>query len=246
MAAYSFQQSEHDHCLFFKRLDYGFIGLLVYVDDVLIMAPSVLLISHVKTYHHNLFTIKDLGCAYYFLGLQIARSDIETAITQTKYTVDIISNCCLLQAKSATTPLPPCLQMHYDDDDRLVDPEPYRRLVGCLLYLSLTRPDISHWVQQLNQFIQHPCISHWQTALHLVRYLKGTSAKCLFLPSSNSLLVQAFCDADRAACPNRRSLTGFCIFLCPTLISWKTKKCVKFLVLPPKPNIAAFLPLSVS
>ncbi|KAL0361708.1 UNVERIFIED_CONTAM: Retrovirus-related Pol polyprotein from transposon RE1 [Sesamum radiatum] len=105
------------------------------------------------------------------------------------------------------------------------DPEPFRRLVGRLLYLGFTRPDISYAVQQLGQFLQRPCETHWQATLHVVRYLKGTSSTGLFFPSSNSLMVQAYCDADWASClDSRRSVTGFCIFLGGALISWKTKK----------------------
>ncbi|XP_020547848.1 uncharacterized protein LOC110011667 [Sesamum indicum] len=115
--------------------------------------------------------------------------------------------------------------MHASDDDLLDDPEPFRRLVGRLLYLSFTRPDISHGVQQLSQFLQRPCRSHWAAATHLVRYLKGSSTKGLFFPMLNSLQLKAFCDADWAACPDtQRSLSGFCIFLGPAFISWKTKK----------------------
>ncbi|KAL2244205.1 UNVERIFIED_CONTAM: Retrovirus-related Pol polyprotein from transposon TNT 1-94 [Sesamum indicum] len=105
LIAYGFKQSEHDHCLFLKPLVSGFTGLLVYVDDMLIMAPTDDLISQVKLHLDALFTIKDLGCARYFLGLQIARSVDGTSLTQSKYISDIISDCGLLQARPAATPL---------------------------------------------------------------------------------------------------------------------------------------------
>ncbi|KAL2227974.1 UNVERIFIED_CONTAM: Retrovirus-related Pol polyprotein from transposon RE2 [Sesamum indicum] len=208
-----FKQSGHDHCLFFKPLDTGFIGLLVYVDDVLIMAPSLASIS------------QDLGCARYFLGLQIGRSKEGMSITQSKYILDLVSECGLQDGKSAATPLPPGIKFNSNSGNLFEDPEWYRRLVGCLLYLSFTRPDISHGVQQLSWFLQRPCHSHWQAALHLVCYLKGCSEVGLFFPSSNSLQLQAFCDADCGACADTRwPLTGYAIFLGPALISWKTKK----------------------
>ncbi|KAL0328274.1 UNVERIFIED_CONTAM: Retrovirus-related Pol polyprotein from transposon RE2 [Sesamum calycinum] len=149
LGVYGFRQSEHDHYLFFKPADSGFICLLVYVDDVLITAPTEDLISQVKVYLDNLFTIKDLGCARYFLGLQIARSNLGISLTQTRYTMDIITDCGLLQAKFVATPLPQGLKLHSTIDAHLDDPEPY----PCLLYLSFTRPDISHGVQQLSQFL---------------------------------------------------------------------------------------------
>ncbi|KAL0383103.1 UNVERIFIED_CONTAM: Retrovirus-related Pol polyprotein from transposon RE2 [Sesamum calycinum] len=107
----------------------------------------------------------------------------------------------------------------------LSNPEPYRHLVGRLLYLGFTRPDISYGVQQFSQYLQQPCDSHWEVALHIVRYLKSTPITGLFFPSSNSLQLQAFCNADWASyLDTRRSISGFCVFLGSALISWKTKK----------------------
>ncbi|KAL2232051.1 UNVERIFIED_CONTAM: Retrovirus-related Pol polyprotein from transposon RE1, partial [Sesamum indicum] len=222
---FGFWQSGHDDCLFFKVLPFGFIGLLVYVDDVILMAPSLDLISQVKVYLDGLFSIKDLGCARCFLSLQIARSAAGTSITQSKYIHDIIRDCGLQSAKLVATPLPSGIKLHSAFGAPLADPERYRRLVGCLLYLCFTRPDISHSAQQLSQFIQTPCQSHWRAVLHLVHYLSSCLDLGLFFPSSNSLQLQAFCDADWGACLDSRcSLTGFAIFLGPALISWKTKK----------------------
>ncbi|KAL0328067.1 UNVERIFIED_CONTAM: Retrovirus-related Pol polyprotein from transposon RE1 [Sesamum calycinum] len=102
---------------------------------------------------------------------------------------------------------------------------PYRRLVGRLLYLSFTRPDISFGAQQLSQFVHQPAQAHMDAALHLVRYLKGIPDQGLFFPFSNSLNLTAFCDADWGGCiDSRRSLTGYCIFLGNASISWKSKK----------------------
>ncbi|KAL0434330.1 UNVERIFIED_CONTAM: Retrovirus-related Pol polyprotein from transposon TNT 1-94 [Sesamum latifolium] len=103
---FGFTQSCHDHCLFTKGSDHDFIGLLVYVDDVLVVSPSLGLIQSVKQYLHELFTIKDLGVARYFFGLQIARADEGISLNQSKYVHDILTDTGLLSAKSVTTPLP--------------------------------------------------------------------------------------------------------------------------------------------
>ncbi|KAL0427911.1 UNVERIFIED_CONTAM: Retrovirus-related Pol polyprotein from transposon RE1 [Sesamum latifolium] len=90
---------------------------------------------------------------------------------------------------------------------------------------GFTRPDICHAAQQLSQFMQSPCKQHWDAALHLLRYLKGTTGKGLFFPSGVSMDLVAYSYPDWASCVDtRRSLTGFCIFLGTLLISWKTKK----------------------
>ncbi|KAL0356273.1 UNVERIFIED_CONTAM: Retrovirus-related Pol polyprotein from transposon RE2 [Sesamum radiatum] len=191
----------------------------------LVTSPSLTDIQLVKDHLHQLFTIKDTGVACYFLGLEIARGSSGIYVAQTKYIIDIIQDSGLLQAKAASTPLPLGLKLTADCGTLLINPDSYRRLIGRLLYLAFTRPDISHLVQQLSQFLTHPCEDHWKAALHIVRYLKGSPALGLFFPSNSSFELIAYCDADWASCPDsRRSLSGFCIFLSGALVSWKTKK----------------------
>ncbi|KAL2244201.1 UNVERIFIED_CONTAM: Retrovirus-related Pol polyprotein from transposon RE1 [Sesamum indicum] len=222
---FGFKQSAHDHCLFFLHSANGMISLLVYVDDILLAGADIDEIQKVKAYLHKLFTIKDIGRARYFLGLEIARSSQGIYLAQTKYVMDILADTGLMDAKAAPTPLPPGLKLSSDTGPLLPTSDSYRRLIGRLLYLSFTRPDISYSVQQLSQYLHQPCEAHWKAAIHVVRYLKGCPSLGLFLPAANSLDLQAFCDADWASCPDsRRSLTGFCVFLGPALISWKTKK----------------------
>ena len=97
--------------------------------------------------------------------------------------------------------------------------------MGKLLYLNVTRPDMSYAVQQLSQFLYAPRTPRYAAALHVLKYLKGTLNHGLFYASNNSLLLRAYNDADWGTCVyTGRSLTGFCVFLGDSLISWKTKK----------------------
>ncbi|KAL2232434.1 UNVERIFIED_CONTAM: Retrovirus-related Pol polyprotein from transposon RE1 [Sesamum indicum] len=224
LLAYGFVQSHNDHCLFSKSIESEVIFLLVYVDDVLISSSAEALIQPVKDYLHGIFTLKDLGHAKYFLGLEIARSSEGTSVTQQKYIKDIIHDSGLDNANPVHTLLPSGLKLS-SCGTVLEDPESYRRLIGRLLYLGFTRPDVSYGAQQLSQFVHRPCKEHLAAALHLVKYLKGTSTKCLFFPAHNSFSLTGYCDADWASCPDsRRSLIGYCVFLGSALISWKTKK----------------------
>ncbi|KAL0399884.1 UNVERIFIED_CONTAM: putative mitochondrial protein [Sesamum radiatum] len=85
---------------------------------------------------------------------------------------------------------------------------------------DFTRPDISHSVQQLSQFLNRPCEAHWSAALHVVRYLKRCPSKGLFLPAANSLVLKGYCNAEWPSCTySRRSLIGFCIFLSDAIVS---------------------------
>ncbi|KAL2236391.1 UNVERIFIED_CONTAM: Retrovirus-related Pol polyprotein from transposon RE1 [Sesamum indicum] len=222
---FGFAQSLNDYCLFIKGSGTSLIFLLVYVDDLLITGPSESLIQEVKMFLDTAFSIKDLGYAKYFLGLEIARSPSGTSVTQHKYIRDIVADAGFDQCKPAPTPLPLGLKLSSQSSPTLDDPEPFRRLVGRLLYLGFTRPDISCAAQQLSQFVHAPCQIHMDAALHLVRYLAGCPDLGLFIPTAVSSVLTAYCDADWASCVDtRRSLTGYCIFLGDALISWKTKK----------------------
>lgn len=199
--------------------------LLVYADDLLIMSSSVEDINAVKESLHNAFTIKDIGPTKYFLGLQIARSEIGMYINQHKYATDLLTDAGLINYKPTSTPLPPHCKLSANDNSKLVNPEMYRRVVGRLLYLGFTRPDLTYATQTLSQFMHSPTMVHWNAALYVLRYLKGTLNHGLFYPADNDLQMTGYSDADWGSCTDtRRSVTGYCIYLGTSLVSWKTKK----------------------
>lgn len=76
----------------------------------------------------------------------------------------------------------------------MTNPNKYKRLVGRLLYLNFTRPDITHAVQKLSQFVGSPRQDHWTTTMHVLRYLKGSPSKGILFPITNSLQPTAYCD----------------------------------------------------
>ncbi|XP_016196122.1 uncharacterized protein LOC107637199 [Arachis ipaensis] len=107
----------------------------------------------------------------------------------------------------------------------LQDHTPYRQLIGRLLYLTNTRPDISYAIRKLSQFLDCPTDAHMHAAYKVLRYLKGCPSLGIFFSSANDLKLTRFCDADWATCADtRRSITGHCFYLRNSLISWKSKK----------------------
>ncbi|KAL9231947.1 hypothetical protein vseg_007105 [Gypsophila vaccaria] len=220
-----FQQSRFDYSLFSREQD-GFLTMvLVYVDDLLLTGNDPSYIAVLKKVLDTTFTIKDLGYIRYFLGLEVIRSSEGILVNQRKYVRDLISDAGMNNCSPAPFPLPRGLKLTIDDGVLLSDPEVYRKIIGKLLYLNLTRPDISYAVQHLSQYMSSPREPHLQAAVHVIRYLKGTSDAALLYPADNELILQSFCDADWGACQfSCRSLTGQCTFLGNSLISWKTKK----------------------
>jgi hypothetical protein len=225
LVSLGFRHSEYDHSLFTKSQNGSFTALLVYVDDIILTGNSLSSIESVKNFLHATFKIKDLGDLKYFLGLEVSRSHKGIHLCQRKYALDILSETGLLAAKKCSTPMVRDSKPLYDSSAPPHDPTAYRRIIGKLLYLTNTRPDISFAVQQLSQFMQHPTIHHYEAAMRILRYIKSAPAQGLFFPSESSLQLKAFSDSDWASClTTRRSITGFCIFLGSSLVSWRSKK----------------------
>lgn len=225
LISYGFTQSKSDYSLFIKSDAHCFIALLVYVDDIVIASNSPSDVTSLKSWLDAQFKLKDLGSLKFFLGLEVARTTKGISLCQRKYALEILDDMGLLAAKPAKTPMDSNLRLNSSDGDLLEDPRSYRRLVGRLLYLTITRPDISFAVHSLSQFLSQPHQSHHAAALKVLRSVKNSPGQGIFLSSSSSIHLKAFCDSDWASCPDtRRSVTGFTVFLGDSLISWKSKK----------------------
>jgi len=195
------------------------------VDDILVTSPNLALITELKTYMDDVFKIKDLGKIGYFLGIGASRSKDGLNLCQRKYTLDILAETGYLHYKHVPTPMVPGLRLSHNDCEPLSDVGSYRRLVGRLLYLTATKPDIAYAVQQLSQFVDSPTENHLSAAHRFFRYIKRAPGQGLFYPKGAKLHLNVFSDSDWASCPEtRRSITGYCLFLGTALVSWKSKK----------------------
>lgn len=222
---FTFVQSQYDSSLFLHKSSTGIVLLLVYVDDIVITGSDSLLITQLQQHLHDSFHMKDLGQLTYFLGLEVHSNTSGIFLHQHKYTQDLVSLAGLQDSSLVDTPLEVNVKYHMEEGELLSDPSLYRQLVGSLNYLTITRPDIAFAVQQVSQFLHSPRHLHLAAVRRIIRYLRGTPSRGLFFPSGSSMQLSAFSDADWAGCPNtRRSITGWCMFLGNSLISWKSKK----------------------
>ncbi|CAM8972211.1 unnamed protein product [Rhodiola kirilowii] len=220
---FGFIQSIEDYSLFTLKRNGEFIILLVYVDDVVITGTCSKLIQVIKDFIHEKFKIKDLGNLKYFLGIEVARSKDGIFINQRKYVLDILEDHNYTDSKPVKTPLDTKNGLSLSTASVLSDPTIYRKLVGKLIYLVVTRPDLAFAVHTLSQFMASPTEDHLRAAHRLLRYIKSAPAQGIFFSASSNLQLRGFCDADWASCPlTRRSVTGYCMLLGSSIISWKT------------------------
>lgn len=200
-------------------------AVLVYVGDIIIASSCDKATELLKAALHTSFKLRDLGTLRYFLGLEIARSSAGISICQHKYVLDLLTETGLLGAKPSSIPMDPSVKLSQEDGALLPDAEHYRRLIGKLLYLTFTRLDITFAVHKLCQYTASPRAPHLQASYKVLHYLKGTVGQGLFYSAQSDLKLSAFADADWSGCPDsRRSVSSLCMFVGPTLISWKSNK----------------------
>ncbi|KAJ0622209.1 putative RNA-directed DNA polymerase [Helianthus annuus] len=225
---FGFIQSKCDHPLFILNKVNVTVFLLVYVDDIVLTGNSVVEIEGIKKVLNDTFKIKDLGILKYFLGIEVLYNKDEICFSQSKYCLELLNEFGYLGCKPVNTPIEQSYLVNskLDKDHKaLKNITGFQKLIGKLIYLSLTRPDISYTVQFLSQFMHKPNEIHLSLALRLLRYLKQSPGKGLSFKKGLTLDLLGYADADWAKClSTRKSVTGYCIFLGECLVSWKSKK----------------------
>ena len=145
-----FVQSKADYSLFVKQHGKLFIALLVYVDDILIASNDFKAVEDLKLSLDKHFKLKDLGNLRYFLGLEVARSQKGISLCHRKYALEIVHDVGMLGCKPAKTPMEVNLKLSKDEGELLHDARMYRMLIGKILFLTITRPDITYSVHRLS------------------------------------------------------------------------------------------------
>ncbi|XP_019094533.1 PREDICTED: uncharacterized protein LOC109129941 [Camelina sativa] len=174
------------------------------------------------------FDIKDLGELKYFLGIEVYRSDEGLFLSQRKYALDLLSETSKLGSKAVTTPLEENYKAGGQGELNTApfkDVSLYRRLVGKLIYLTITRPDIFFAMNQASQQMKNPTVHHWNMVTRILKYIKGSPGQGIWMGRNKNTELVAYCDDNYAGDRgDRRSTTGYCTFLGGNLVTWKSKK----------------------
>lgn len=191
-----------------KKNDNEIVVLLVYIDDLLITESSIEMINELKVVLTRNFKVKDLGDLCYILGIEVARNSDGIVLNQRKYCLELIYEYGLSGSKPVRTPMEVGLKLTTKEYDRMfnlnekdiviADVTSYKRLIGKLLYLTVTIPPIVFCVHHLSQYLQQPKQSHMDAAIRVVKHLKNQRGLRIVLPSENNLHLTKFCDLDWA------------------------------------------------
>jgi hypothetical protein len=219
-----YKQSNADHTLFYKHDGDKLVVLIVYVDDIIITRNYEEEIKKIKKHLAQEFEVKDLRLLCYFLGIEVSRSTKGIYLSQRKYVLDLLSETSMSRCHPASTPIE---SNHHitKEGGSPIDREQYKRLVGCLIYLSHTRPDIAFAVSVVSQFMHEPSSHHMDALMRIIHYLKGCPGKGLLYTPHGNLKVECYTDADWAgSVDDRRSTSGYFTFLGGNLVTWHNKK----------------------
>ena len=218
-------QSHSDPNLYYAHIGKDTIALLVYVDDILLTGSNLQLLNQLKTHLHRNFKTKDLGPITRYLGIQFDRTPTTLRMHQTEYALSILHQFGMDTCKPSQTPIPEGLLLSTHSDSPLVDATLYRMLVGKLLFLTKTRPDISYAVSVVSRFMQTPHENHLQAAKHILRYVRRYPDLGLTFSNADANCLRGFTDADYGQDPDDRiSVGAYIFFLGRSPISWNTKK----------------------
>ncbi|GJS49878.1 putative ribonuclease H-like domain-containing protein [Tanacetum coccineum] len=220
-----FRRGTIDKTLFIKK-DKGDILLVqVYVDDIIFGSTKNSLCTEFKSLMHKKFQMSSIGELTFFLGLQVKKKDDGIFISQDKYVDDILKKFDFSSVKTGGTLLETNKALIKDEEAEDVDVHLYRSMIGSLMYLTASRPDIMFVVCACARFQVIPKTSHLHAVKRIFRYLKGQPKLGLWYPRDSPFDLEAFSDSDYAkASLDRKSITGVCQFLGKRLISWQCKK----------------------
>jgi hypothetical protein len=214
-----------DQTLFLLWQGKDILIVQVYMDDIVFGGSSNSLVARFAEDMSREFEMSMMGKLQFFLRLQIKQSKEGTFVHQAKYTKDIVRKFKMEDSKAMTTPMSTTTALDADEESEHVDQKEYRSMIGSLLYLTATRPDIQFSVCLCARFQASPRTSHRQAVNRIFRYLHHTPDFGLWYSASSSLALHGFSDADFAGCRlDRKSTSGTCQFLGSSLVPWSSRK----------------------
>ncbi|GJU76855.1 retrovirus-related pol polyprotein from transposon TNT 1-94 [Tanacetum coccineum] len=220
-----FSKGSVDPTLFFCREGKELLLVQVYVDDIIFAASTHELCELFAKIMFSKFKILMMGKILFFLGLQIFQNSRGIFINQSKYALESLKKYGFDSCDQVDTPMVEKSKLDKDKEGKAVDPSHYHGMIGILLYLTASRPDLQFAICMCARYQARPTEKHLHAVKRIFRYLKGTVNRGLWYPKDSSIALTAFTDADHAGCQDtRRSTSGSIQFLGDRLVSWSSKR----------------------
>ncbi|XP_007014182.2 PREDICTED: uncharacterized mitochondrial protein AtMg00810 [Theobroma cacao] len=223
---HDFQRSPNEVTLYvLKKTDQPPLILSLYVDDLLITGGNSTQINRLKLLLEKEFSMSDLELMSYFLGIEVKQEDDGILLCQQKYVKEVLKRFKMTHCKAVSTPMAMNEKLSLHDGVRLENPSEYRSLIGCLLYIYVTRPEIMHTVSFLSRFMQQPCQSHAIAAKRVLRYLNGTITFGLKFTRCGEIKLMGYSDAEWAgSVDDAKSTSGYVFSIGNGVFSWCSQK----------------------
>jgi len=221
-----FEKCDYEHTLFTKTRKEGNILIIsLYIDDLIYTGNDELMISEFKNSMKHEFDMTDLGKMRYFLGLEVLQKSTGVFINQKKYASEVLKRFGMDKSNSVRNPIVPGCKLVKDEGGVKVDNTHFKQMVGSLMYLTATRPDMMFVVSLISRYMENPTELHLQVAKRVLRYLKGTLDFGIFYNKGRNNDLVAYTDSDYAGdLGDRKSTSGYVFLLSSGTISWLSKK----------------------
>ncbi|GJS15946.1 putative ribonuclease H-like domain-containing protein [Tanacetum coccineum] len=205
--------------------DIMLVQVLCWWDDIIFGSTKSSMVKDFEDLMQKEFKMSSMGELTFFLGLQVKQSNGGIFLSQDKYVKDILNKFDFRTIKPASTPIEAHKSLGKDEEGEDVDVHLYRSMIGCLMYLTASRPDIMFAVCLCARFQVTPKVSHLHAVKRIFRYLKHQPNLGLWYPKDSPFHLEAFSDSDYAGDNHdRRSTSGGCQYLGRRLVSWQCKK----------------------
>ncbi|GJU53890.1 retrovirus-related pol polyprotein from transposon TNT 1-94 [Tanacetum coccineum] len=225
LMANNFFKGAVDPTLFTRKSGKHILLVQIYVDDIIFASTDLNACNIFSKEMSSKFQMSMMGQMSFFLGLQVSQSPGGIFINQAKYALETLKKYGMDLSDPVDTPMVDRLKLDEDLMGTPVDQTRFRGMVGSLMYLTASRPDLVFAVCMCARYQAKPTKKHFEAIKRVFRYLKGTIHMGLWYPKDNAMSLTAYADADHAGCQDsRRSTSGSAQFLGDRLVSWSSKK----------------------
>lgn len=221
-----FEKSENEETFFIKADKHGnSLYVSVYVDDLIYTGGDKEMIEDFKLSMKKEFDMTDLGKMRYFLGIEVLQTSFGIHISQAQYALEVLRRFDMENSNSVGNPIVPGSKLDLDEGGEPVDETYYKQIIGSLMYITITRPDLQFYVSLLSCYMSKPTTLHFQAAKRVLRYLRGTVDYGIWYKRGGTGELAVYTDSDFAGdVDSRKSTSGYVFLMDGAAVAWLSKK----------------------